>query len=131
MRQRAGRGDDAGGHTSVVAISHHDRQRDQAHGNNRGRDHAGGGGEQGADKDHGIGKAATHRAEQLADGVEQVFRHAGSFKYQAHECEEWDGQQRIVAHDAIDALGQSLQEVGYEKAELDANQRENQTNCAE
>ena len=64
----------------VVAVAQHDRQRDQAHGDDRGGDHAGGGGEQRADDDDGIGEAAAYRAEELADGVEEVLGHAGSLE---------------------------------------------------
>ena len=63
-------------------------------------------------------QAAAHRAEQLPDRVEQVLGHAGAFKHQAHEGEERDGEQRVVAHHAVHAVGQRLQEVGRECAEL-------------
>ena len=52
-----------------VAVAHHDRQRDHAHGDHRGRDGAGDGAENRADEDHRIGEAAADRAEQLADRV--------------------------------------------------------------
>jgi hypothetical protein len=94
-------------------------------------DHAGGGGEQRADEDNRIGKAAAHGAEQLPDGVEQVLRHAGSFEYQAHEGEERNRQQSVIAHHAIDAFRQGLQEVGDEQAKLDTEQREDQPTGAE
>ena len=131
LRQRAGRGDDAGRHAAVVAVAQHDRQRDQAHGNHRGRDHAGGGGEQRADENHRVGEAAADGAEQLPDGVEQVFGHAGSFEHQSHEGEERDRQQRVVAHHAVHALGQRLQEVRHEQAKLDAEECEEQADRAE
>ena len=41
-----------------------------------------------ADEDHRVGQAAADRAEQLADGVEQVFGHARALEDQAHEGEE-------------------------------------------
>ena len=131
LRQRAGGRDDAGGDAPVIAVAQHDRQRDQPHGNDRGRNHAGGGREQRADEDHRIGEAAAHGAEQLADGVEQILRHAGAFEHQAHEGEERDRQQRVVAHHAVDAVGQRLQEIGDEQAELDADQAEDQADRAE
>ena len=131
LRQRAGGGDDAGGDAPVVAVAQHDRQRDQSHRDDRCRDHAGGGGEQRADENHRIGKAAAHGAEQLPDGIEQVLGHAGSFEHQSHEGEERDREQRIVAHNAVDALGQRLQEVRDEQAEFDADEREDQADRAE
>jgi hypothetical protein len=124
LRQRAGGGDDAGGQPLVVAVAQHDRQRDQAHRDHRGGDDAGRRGEQGADEDHRVGEAAAHRAEELADGVEQVLGHARAFEDEAHEGEEGDGEQRVVAHDAEDALGQRLEERRLEQAELDAEQPE-------
>src|SRR6185437_13776531 len=45
---------------------------------------------------------------------------------EAHEGEEGDRQQRVVAHDAEDALRQRLQQVGREEAELDADEAEEQ-----
>jgi hypothetical protein len=71
-----------------------------------------------------IGQAATHRAEQLADGVEQVFGHAGSLEDQPHEGEEGDGEQRVVGHDAEDTFRQCLEERRGEQAEFDADQTE-------
>ena len=112
------------GERAVVAVAQHDRQRDQPHRDHRGRDHAGGGGQQRADEDHRIGEAAADRAEQLADRVEQVLGHARSLEDQPHEGEERDREQRVVVHDPEDALGQRLQEVGLEQPELDADQAE-------
>ena len=43
-------GDHAGGDAHVVAVLHHDRQRDHAHGDDRGGDGAGDGAEDGADQ---------------------------------------------------------------------------------
>ncbi len=131
LRQRAGGGDDAGGHAPVIAVAQHDRQRNQPHRNHRSRDHAGGGGEQRADEDDRVGQAAAHSAEQLPDGIEQILGHAGSFEHQSHEGEERNREQRVVAHDAVDAFRQSLQEVGHEQAELDADQCEDQPDRAE
>ena len=73
---------------------------------------------------HPKSQAAAHRAEQLADGVEQVFSHAGSFEDQAHEGEEGDGQQRVVGHDAEDAFRQRLEQRTVQQAKLDADQAE-------
>ena len=131
LRERAGCRDDAGGHAPVIAITQHDRQRNQSHRYHGRRDHAGGRRQQGADEHHRIGKAAAHGAEQLPDRVEQILGHARSFENQAHECEKWNGEQRLVAHHAIDAIRQSLQEVGRELPELDADQPEDQSDGGE
>ena len=125
MRERSGSGDDATGEALVVAVAQHDRQRDEAHRNDRGSDDAGGCGKQGANKNDGIGQTAANRAEQLADGVEQVFGHPGAFKNQSHEGEEGHGQQRFVGHHAEDSIRQGLKELWAKQAELDADQAEN------
>ncbi len=126
LRQGAGGGDHARSHPPVVAVAQHDRQRDQPHRDHRRGDHAGRRRQQRPDEDHRIGKPAADGAEQLADGVEQVLGHAGSLEHQSHEGEERDREQRIVAHHAIDALGQRLQEVGSEQVEPDPDQPEDQ-----
>jgi hypothetical protein len=107
LRQRSGSGNDAGGEFGVVAVAQHDRQRDQTHRDHRGGDDAGRRGEQRADEDHRKGQAATQRPEKLADGIEQILGHARSFEDQPHEGEERDGQQRVVVHDAEDAVRQA------------------------
>jgi hypothetical protein len=126
LRQRAGGGDHAGSELAVVAVAQHHRQRDQAHRNHGSGDHAGGCRQQGADEDHRIGHAAADRPEQLADGVEQVFRHAGAFQDQAHEGEEGNRQQGVVGHDAEDAVRQRLQQFRLQQAQFDADQAEEQ-----
>ena len=120
LRERAGRGDDAGREPPVVAVAQHDRQRDQAHRDHAGGDDAGRGREQRADEDDRVGEPAAQRPEQLADRVEQVLGHAGALEDQSHEREERHGEQRVVRHHAEHALGQRLQQRRVEQAELDA-----------
>ena len=45
------------------------------------------------DENHRIGKSAAHRAEQLADGVEQILREPASLQDRPHQGEERDGEQ--------------------------------------
>ena len=124
--QRARGRNDTRGDAAVIAVAQHDRQRDQAHRDDRGRDHARRCREQRTDENHGIGKATTDRPEELADGVEKVFRHARALEDQTHEREERDGEQHVVVHDAVDTFRQGLQEVRHEEAELDADDGEEQ-----
>src|SRR5665213_3365649 len=131
LGQRTGSRDDAGSHATVVAVAQHDRQRDQAHRDHGGRDHARGGRKQRADKHHGIGEAAADSTEQLPDGVEQILRHARSFEHQSHERKERNSQQRVVAHHAVDTLGKRLQEIGVELSELDADEGIDQPHSAQ
>jgi hypothetical protein len=110
LGKRAGCCDDAGCDAPVIAIAQHDRQRDQAHGYNRGCDHAGGCCKQRTDEDHRIGEAAANRSEQLADRVEQILSHAGPFKHDAHEGKEWDGEQGVVRHHPPEPFRQRVEQ---------------------
>ncbi|MCY1224650.1 hypothetical protein D9M72_368170 [compost metagenome] len=96
LGKRARSRDDARGDLPVIAVAQHDRQRDQAHGDDRGGNDTGGGGKQRADEDDRIGKTAADRAEELADGVEQVFGHARFLEHDPHEGKERDGEQCVV-----------------------------------
>ena len=61
LRERARSGDHAAREAPVIAVAQHDRQRDQAHRDDRRCDDAGGRGEQRADQHHRIGEPAAHR----------------------------------------------------------------------
>ncbi len=124
LRQGAARGDDTGRQTRVIAVAQHDGQRDQPHGDDRGRHHPRGRGQQRADEDDGIGESAANAAEDLADGVQQLLGHAAAFQDQPHEGEERHGQQDLVAHDAEHPIRQRLQQRGGEHAEFDADPAE-------
>ena len=83
-----------------IAVAQHDRQRDQAHGDDRGGHRAGDGAEDGADEDHRIGQPAAHRPEQLAEAFEQILGQPAALEDGAHEGEERDRQQQLVGDDA-------------------------------
>ena len=121
LRQRARGRDHPGGDAPVIAVAQHDRQRDQAHRDHRCRHHAGGRGQQRAHEDDGIGEAAADRPEHLADGIEQILGHAAAFQDQAHEGEERDRQQRVVRHDAEDALRQCLDQLRTQQTVMDGD----------
>ena len=110
LRQRAGGCDHARGDPPVVAVAQHDGQRDQAHCDDRRRNNARRRRQQRADEDDRVGKAAAHGPEQLADGVEEVLGHPRPFQHEAHEGEEGNGEQDLVAHGLVDALGEGLQQ---------------------
>ena len=120
-------GNDAGGNTPVITVTQHDRQRDETHRDYRSGDNARRRGQQRADQHDRIGQTAAHRPEELPDGVEQILRHARSLKDEPHERKERDRQQRIIAHDAENALRQSLQENRRKQPELNADEREDET----
>src|SRR6185437_13105365 len=65
---------------------------------------------------------AAQRAEQLTDGIQEVFSHPGAFEHQPHEGKERDGEQRVVAHHAIDAVRQRLQEIRLKQAKPNTDQ---------
>src|SRR5438309_193899 len=73
-----------------------------------------------------MGEPAPCRPEHLADRFEQVLGHAAAFEDKAHEREERDRQQRVVAHDPEDAFGQGLQQFGLQEAEIDRDDAEKQ-----
>ena len=84
------------------------------------------------------GEAAPHRAEQLADRVQEVFRHAGAFEHETHEGEERDREKRLVVHHAVDALGHRGEQrpVEHDRAarqrrEFDADDEEQQADGGE
>ncbi|MNT09839.1 hypothetical protein D3C72_1446420 [compost metagenome] len=101
-------GDDAGGKPRIVAVFQHDRQGDDAHGDDRGGNRAGNRAENCADDDDGIGETAGNGAEQFAGPFKQIFRKPTSLEDRAHEGEEGDGQQKVVRDDAEDAQRQRL-----------------------
>ncbi len=127
----AGRGDHAGGELHVVAVTHHDRQRDHAHGDHGCRDRAGDGAEDGADDDHRVGDAAGDLAEQLPGALQQVFGEAAALQDRAHEGEERNRQQQVVGNDAVEAERQCLQEGRVEVPGGDADQAEEQADRGE
>ncbi len=108
--ERSGSRDRAGCEARVIAVAQHDRQRDEAHGYDGGRDDAGRRREQGADENDRVRNAAAHGPEQLAYGFEQILGHAGAFENEPHERKERDREQRLVAHHPEDALGQGLEQ---------------------
>ncbi|OIQ73259.1 hypothetical protein GALL_451070 [mine drainage metagenome] len=126
LRQRARGSDHPRGHPPVIAVAQHDGQRDQSHGNDRRRDHAGGCRQHGTDQHHGDRQSAADGAEQLADGFQQIFGHAAAFQQQAHEGEERDGQQGVVLHDADDAQRNGFEQRLRHQAEFHADEAEQQ-----
>ena len=77
----------------IVLVALHDRQRDEAHRDDRRGDNPGRGRQERAHEDHRKGHAAAQRAEQLADGIEQILGHARSLEDESHEREERDREQ--------------------------------------
>ena len=69
---------------------------------------------------------AAHRAEQLADRIEQVLGQAAALEDRAHEGEERDRQQQVVGDDAEQLIGEVAEEVGRDQPELDADEAEEQ-----
>ncbi len=115
----------------IVAIAHHHRQRDEAHGDHRGRDRAGDGAEDGADDDHRIAQPAPNAAEELAEAIEQILGEAALFEDDAHEGEERDGEQQLVGDDAIELVGEVAHEVGIDQPQLDGDDAEEQADGGE
>ena len=126
MCQRARGRNHARGNAPVVTVAQHDGQGNQTHRNDRRRHHAGGGRQQGTDKNDRNRQSAAHRTEQLAYGVQQILGHAGALEYQTHESEKWYGQQCVVLHDAEDAQRQCLQQRFGQHAEFNTDEAKKQ-----
>src|SRR5690606_19849032 len=122
LRQRPRGGNNTRCQPTVVAIAQHNGQGDEPHRNNRSRNYARGGGQHGTYQHNGDGQAAPYRAEQLTDGFEQVFGHAGSLKNQAHQGKEGNGQQGVIGQNAKYALRQGLEQCRFKQAQLNAEQ---------
>ena len=100
----------------IIAIAHHDRQRDHAHRNDGGRNRAGDRAQNGAHDDHGNSQATGKWTKQLARAFENIFRQTAALQNSAHQCEERNGQQQIIRDDAECAQRQSLQKAHIEMA---------------
>ena len=131
LREGARCRDHAGGERPIIAVAHHDRERDQPHRDHRGGDHSRHRREQGADHDDRIAEAAAHRAEELAHGLEEVLGEPRAFEDHAHEDEEGNGEQNFRAHDAEHALRQRVQEIGPEQMKRDADGGEDEAGAGE
>ena len=110
LRQSARGRDHARGDPAVIAIAQHDRQRDQPH-----RDHGSGHNTRGrrqqrAHDNHRIGQTTAHGAEELANRVEQIFRHAGAFQHDPHEGEERNREQCLIREHPPEPLGHRIQQ---------------------
>ncbi len=113
----------------IIAVAQHDRQRDQAHGDDRGGHRAGDRTEDRADQNDRVGQAAAQATEQLAKPFEQVFRQTTSLQNNAHEGKEGDRQQQFIRDDRIELERQVAEELGRDDAELDGQEPEEQTDC--
>jgi hypothetical protein len=123
----AGSRQHAGGIAHVVAIAHHDRQRNHGHGDHLRRHGAGDGAEDEADDDHRVAQAPAHAAEQASHGVQHVLGQPAFLQHRAHEGEEGDRQQQVVGqHAAEDPLRHRLQEGHAEEAFPDRDETEEQ-----
>ena len=131
MRNSAGGGDNACGQFHVVAVTHHDRERYQSHGDHRSRDSAGDRAQNGADNNHRVGEPAAHRSEQLAHALQQIFGHAAALQDCAHKSKEGNCEQQFVRQNAEHALGQRLQQRERKKTEFNADKAEEQTHRCE
>ena len=106
LGDRARSCDHAGGQLHVVAIAHHDRQRNHAHRNHRCRHRAGDRTEHRTHDDDRVSQTAGHRPKELPHAFEQVFGQTAAFENRPHEGEKGDGQQQLVGQNAEDAQRQ-------------------------
>ena len=110
----------------AIAIAHHHRQRNEAHGNDRGRHRSCDGAKHRANQDHGIGEATPQPAEQLAKSFKQVFRQPRTFQDGSHQGEEGNGEQQVSLQHIVQLVSQVPEKIWRDKAKLDADQPEEQ-----
>jgi hypothetical protein len=99
LAQRARGGDHPRGERLVVAVLQHDRQREDAHRDDRRPDDPGRRREQRAHRDHRDRQAAPQRPEEHAHRLEQLLGQARLLEHDPHEDEERDGHEGVVVHD--------------------------------
>ena len=75
-----------------IVVAQHYRQRNEAHGDNRRTNDAGGGSEQRANEHHRNAKPARNWAEKLRHGDEQILGDFGPLQHDAHEHEQGESQ---------------------------------------
>src|SRR5262245_47236541 len=131
LGDRSRRRDHAGRVLHVVAVAHHHRQRDETHRDHRRRHRSGDRAEDRPDDDHRVAEASAHRAEQLAEAVEQVLGEAAALEDRAHQREEGDREQSVVGEDAEHALGQRLHQAEVEEPRVDRDEAERQAHRGE
>ncbi len=96
--QAAAGGDGAGRDAHVVAAAQHLRQRQQAHQRDHRADDAGGSGEHRAGEQRGHGQRAGHARHRQVQALEQLLDQVGALDQVAHEDEQRDRDEHVVAH---------------------------------
>ena len=117
---------DAGGELHVIAVAHHDRERDHPHRDHRSGDRAGNRAQHGADDDNRKRQSTGQWTEQLSGAFEQILGETAALEDRAHEREEWNGQQQIVRQDAENPQRQIRHVLRWEEAEIDGKRAEHE-----
>ena len=115
----------------VVAVLDHDRQRDQRHGDDRGRHRAGDGAEHRADENNRIRQPAADAAEQLSETFQQIFGKAAALENGTHQGEKRNGQQQVVAKHRFQLENDVAEKVRADQAQFDADEAEEQPHGGE
>ncbi len=126
LPQRAGGGNDPDREFVLVAVPHHDRERDQPHRGHGRTDHAGRRGHQRSHADHADSQPTPEAAEQNTDRLQKVLGQVGLLQNRAHEDEKGDGQERLVRHDSKRAVRKRSQENEIEVTDPTAQHGEDQ-----
>ena len=94
----------------LVAVSHHDRERDQPHRGHRRTHHTGRRGHQRTHADHADSQPSPETPEENADRFKKILGQVGLLQDRAHEDEEGNGQECLVRHDPERPVGKRPQE---------------------
>jgi hypothetical protein len=95
----------------VVAALQHLRQGEQAHQRDDGADDAGGGGKHRASEQRGHRQRAWHARQRQVQAAEQLVDQVGALDQVAHEDEQRDRDEHVVAHDLEGALHHQRQRL--------------------
>ena len=101
----------------IVVAPQHRRQRDHAHRDLGGADHADHRREHRARDDRRRREAALERAQPLVDDVEQLLDDPGLLQHRRHEDEQRHGRELVVGHEREDARRQHVQHRGVAEHE--------------
>jgi hypothetical protein len=111
----------------AVAVFHHHRKGDQAHGDDRSGDRAGDGAQDRTDQNDRIREAAAQTAEKLPKAFEQILGQPAALENRSHEGEERNCEQKIVGENGEKLKCEVAKKIGRDQPQLNTDQSEEQT----
>ena len=74
-----------------------------------------------------IGKPAAHAAKELAKAFEQVLRQSAALKDCAHQGEERNGKQQVIAHHRFELEHDIAEKIRLDEAEFNPDKTKEQS----